>query len=360
MTRIILLLVLCAQHGSLLSTSQHQMAACVGAIVHQHFTPHPQVVVSMPGTQRNFTQRTLSPGSPQYEDFEVVDLVLKGMNKEMGYPVLISQSRHTQISPSTVNLFHGDLCPKVHSYIIFLWRDEQSGSILTSLNQQLESLKVNKYLDSRYRQDMLIVTTEIPLSLAKDLLEFLWKTRRIVNALILRQSSHTAENPTFDLYTWFPYESGHCGEVKNIILLDQWTTGRFSSNVHLFPNKIPRDLKGCPIQVATIHYPPFVIMTESYTNMDGSTTYMFRGLEIEYLLLISAVMNINIKFLPPIESNVLKLGELGEGRADIVIGAFPTRFQQTIDEDPTKAYVYTTIKCYVPCPRPLPRTEGIT
>ncbi|PNF34729.1 hypothetical protein B7P43_G05491 [Cryptotermes secundus] len=101
-------------------------------------------------------------------------------------------------------------------------------------------------------------------------------------------------------------------------------------------------------------------MTESYTNMDGSTTYMFRGLEIEYLLLISAVMNINIKFLPPIESNLLKLGELGEGRADIVIGAFPTRFQQTIDEDPTKAYVYTTIKCYVPCPRPLPRTEGIT
>lgn len=314
----------------------------------------------MPGTQRNFTQRTLSPVSPQYEDFEVVDIVLKSINKKMRYLVLSSQTRHAQISPSTVNLFHGDLCPKVHSYIIFLWRDEQSSNILLSLNQQLETLKVSNFSDSRYRQDMLIVTAEIPLSLAKDLLEFLWQTKRIVNVSILLQSSHTVENPTFDLYTWFPYESGHCGEVKDVILLEKWTAGKFSNNVHLFPNKIPSDLKVCPIRVATVHYPPFVIMTESYTNTDGSTTYMFKGLEIEYLLVITAFMNINVKFLPPIESNLLKLGELQEGRADIVIGAFATSLNQIIDEDPTKAYVYTTYKCYVPCPRPLPRTEGIT
>jgi hypothetical protein len=336
------------------------MAACVDTIVHQHFTLHPQVVVSMPGTQQNFTQRTLSPLSPQYEDFKVIDLVLKDINKKMHYPVLTSQTKHAQIPPNTVSLLHGDLCPKVHSYIIFLQRDEQNGNILVSLNQQLETLKDDKYSDGRYRQDMMIVTTEIPLSLVKDLLEFLWQTKRIVNALILLQSSNTVENQIFDLYTWYPYESGHCGEVKDIVLLERWTAGKFSKNVRLFPNKIPNDFKGCPIHVAAIHYPPFVIMTESYTNMDGNTTYMFKGLEIEYLLLITAVMNIKVKFLPPIESNLVKLGKLHEGRADIVLGAFPTRFYQTIDEDVTKAYVYTSIKCFIPCPRPLPRTEDVT
>jgi hypothetical protein len=336
------------------------MVACVDTIVHQHFTPHPQVVVSMPATPRNFTQRPLPPASPRYEDFEVVDLVLNRINHMVRYPVLTSQRTHTQTSPHTLGLFNGDLCPKVHSFIIFLWRDDKNGDILVSLRQQLETLTDNRYSNNRYREDMLIVVTEFQLSLAKDLLEFLWQTKRIVNALILLQSGHTVENPSFDLYTWFPYESGRCGEVTDVILLDQWRAGKFSNNVHLFPSKIPNDLKGCQIQVATIHYPPFVIMTKNYTNIDGSTIYIFRGLEIEYLLLITAAMNMNVKFLPPIESNLLKVGELQDGKADIVIGAFSVTFQQVIDEDATHAYVYTSFKCFVPCPRPLPITEGVT
>jgi hypothetical protein len=298
--------------------------------------------------------------SLQYEGFEMVDQILKHINKKTHYPLLTSRSKFTETLPDTGGMYDDDLYPKVHNYVIFIWPEEAKGNILASLDQQLNTLKANKYSKNRYRQDMVIVTNQNTRTLAKDLLEFFWKTRRVVNALILIHSSNELENSTFDLYTWFPYQSGHCGQVKEIILLDRWTEGKFSNNVHLFPSKIPNDLMGCPIRVATIHYPPFVILTTNYTDIDGSMTYKFRGLEIEYLLLITAAMNLKVQFLPPIESNLEKLSELQDRRADAVIGAFAMRFYQLIDGDPTKAYIYTSMKWYIPCPRPLPRMESIT
>jgi hypothetical protein len=314
----------------------------------------------MPGTEPNLIRQTLLLVPMQYEGFEMVDQVLKHINEKTHYPLLTSQSKYTETVSDIEGMFDDNFSPKDHNYIIFLWQEEAKGNILATLNEQLETLKANKYSKNRYRQEMLIVTGQTTPLLATDLLEFLWKTRKIVNALVLVQSSNNPENPTFDLYTWFPYESGHCGQVKEINLLDRWTEGKFINNIHLFPSKIPNDLTGCPIRVATIHYPPFVILTTNYTDINGNTTYKFRGLEIEYLLLITAAMNLSVEFLPPIESNFEKLSELEEGKVDVVIGAFALRFYQLIDGDPTKPYVYTSVKYYTPCPRPLPRMEGIT
>ena len=39
-----------------------------------------------------------------------------------------------------------------------------------------------------------------------------------------------------NLYTWFPYKLGGCGEVQDVILLDEWVfenNGRFSENAQL-------------------------------------------------------------------------------------------------------------------------------
>jgi hypothetical protein len=339
------------------------MVACVDTIVHQHFTPQNQVAVSMPGTQRTVTQRTLSPTSVQYEDFEIVNLVLKNINLKTRYPVLISESKYTETLPDTAGLFYDDFYPKLHNYVIFLWPEDTDNNILVSLKQQLDTLRANQYSRNRYRQHMLIVmncTSEFPQSLAMDVLEFLWQTKRIVSVLILVQSSHKLENPTLDLYTWFPYGPGRCGLMNDVILLDQWSDGKFTNNACLFPKKIPNDLMGCPIKVSTKHYPPFVIMAEDRSDKDDGTMYTFRGLEIEYLHLITAAMNMTVKFLPPTQSSLEILIELEEGRTDVVIGAFPMRFYQVIDGDPTKAYVYTSVQCYIPCPRPLQRTDGLT
>lgn len=354
----ILLQLMCVTHNNLLTTAQHHTVACLDNIVHQHFSPQRQVVVSMPGTEPNLAQRTLLPVSLRY-GFEMVDQVLKHMNEKTRFPLLTSQSKFTDILPDTGGMFDDDLYPKVHSYVIFLWTEGAEGNLLASLMDQLNTLRANKYSNNRYRQDMVIVTNQNSQSLAKDLLEFLWKTRRIVNAVILVQRGNELEDPVLDLYTWFPYESGRCTEGK-FTLLDQWTEGKFSNNAHLFSRKIPKDLMGCPIRVVTLHYPPFVILTTNYTDVDGSTAYKFRGLEIEYLLLITAAMNLKVEFLRPMESNLEKMSELEESRADVVIGAFSMRFYHLIDGDPTRPYVYTSMKCYTPCPRPIPRMESIT
>jgi hypothetical protein len=100
-------------------------------------------------------------------------------------------------------------------------------------------------------------------------------------------------------------------------------------------------------------------MRKDSSDKDGSTIYTLAGLEIEFLHLITAAMIMNVKFLPPTESTLEMLIELKEGRTDVIIGPYPMRFYQVIDDDPTKSYVHTSVKCYIPSPRPRQRTDGL-
>jgi hypothetical protein len=106
------------------------MVACVDTIVHKHFTPQRQVAVPMPGTQCTLTQCTLSPTSVQYKDFVIVDLVLNSINRKTLYPVLISQSVYTETLPDTAGLFHDDLYPEYHNYIILFCLKMQTTTYL--------------------------------------------------------------------------------------------------------------------------------------------------------------------------------------------------------------------------------------
>jgi hypothetical protein len=74
---------------------------------------------------------------------------------------------------------------------------------------------------------------------------------------------------------------GRYGEVQDVILLDEWVfenNGRFSENAHLYPTKVQKNLMGFPIKIGTFGINPFVIMTENYTQNDGSTVYKLTGL----------------------------------------------------------------------------------
>jgi hypothetical protein len=52
-----------------------------------------------------------------------------------------------------------------------------------------------------------------------------------------------------------------------------------------FKKKIP-DFLSCPIKVAFIDIPPYVILTQKYTQTEDNTVYKLRELEIEYLRLV--------------------------------------------------------------------------
>ena len=85
--------------------------------------------------------------------------------------------------------------------------------------------------------------------LAAHICSILWEVARIVNVVVLitnqfayrplhamNTKKKTTAADRLNLYTWFPYKLGGCGEVQDVILLDEWVfenNGRFSENAQL-------------------------------------------------------------------------------------------------------------------------------
>jgi hypothetical protein len=195
---------------------------------------------------------------------------------------------------------------------------------------------------------------------------------RIINVVILLPNSDDqllhGEIHILDLYTWFPYETSICAKPTQVVLMDQCLSdnnGQPSNSTYLFPNKIPNNLQGCPIRVSTSELMPYVISTNNYTDSDGNTIYKYRGLEMEYLLLLAESTNLTVVFLPPAEGDVKdthfqQLLEVSSGISDVAIGHFPLNLILTAYADPTVTIVFDTLRWYVPCPRPVPRLEKVT
>ena len=133
------------------------------------------------------------------------------------------------------------------------------------------------------------VSTNEPANLlAAHICSVLWQLARIVNVVVLipNQFAHrplhamsttkTTAAERLNLYTWLPFILGNCGEVKEVILLDEWVfenSGRFSEKADLFPLKVPKHLIGFPIKIGTFDITSYVIVTENSTQIEGSTAY---------------------------------------------------------------------------------------
>jgi hypothetical protein len=181
-------------------------------------------------------------------------------------------------------------------------------------------------------------------------------------------TTETTAADRLNLYTWFPFKVGRCGEIQDVVLLDEWlfvNNGTFSENAHLYPSKIPKNLMGCPIKIGTAGIDPYVIMTENYTQNDGSTAYKITGLSVEVLKLVCEKMNLSAIFLPPtlnveLESYAITLAELDEGLTDLVTGLFfliPIVVSSSFDT--TIPYTQLNGNMLLPCPKAIPGTEKI-
>jgi hypothetical protein len=181
-------------------------------------------------------------------------------------------------------------------------------------------------------------------------------------------TTKTTEADRLNLYMWFPFKLGKCGELHDVILLDEWVfenNDRFLENAHLYPIKVPKNLMGCPIKVGTIGIDPCVIVTENYTKNDGSTAYKLTGLTVEVLKLVCEKMNLTAVFLPPslnvnLDWGIKKIVELDESISDVVTGTIPL-FPPVVTSsfDATIPYIYLDIKMLVPCPKAIPGTEKV-
>jgi hypothetical protein len=209
--------------------------------------------------------------------------------------------------------------------------------------------------------------------------EAMWNLNRILNLIVVIASPDITETANRDvegtegtgavnIYTWFPYKGGHCADPVEVVLIAQClsaSNGQLNTNESLFPNKIPKNLQGCPIKVGAIIVDPYVILTENSTDTTGNAVYRFRGLEAEYLLLICEALNCTLEFKPVprrrdlYEGAAFVLDMLKTGEFDVGIGRLILTPLVLLAADVTIIFNIDAVEWYDPCPIPMLRTEKI-
>jgi hypothetical protein len=355
-----------------LTTEQLHTVLCVETIAHKYFTPGRSLIVSLPASKQEVTYRAFKETLSHTDDTQVLNAILEKLNKNTSWTIELFRPGGDETADTAV--LH-------HSYILFVWQ-EKGMSLRETLESQLENLKYRTSWNPRGR--FLVVVTassnDPPDLLAAQVCSTLWQVANIVNVVVLvpNQFAHPPINSTnstyrigsdrLNLYTLFPYKMGKCGKFQEVILIDQWVfenKGTFSENAYLYPAKVPKSFTCCPIKLATIGVDPYVILTENYTQNDGSTAYKMTGLSVDILVLVFEKMNLTTIFLPPAigaEQNpyVKVLSDLADGLSDVLTGAIPLLpIVVTPSYDATTPYTHTEMKMLLPCPKPIPGTGKI-
>jgi len=369
---LLFLLTAVTQASVTLTTDQLHTVLCVWTVAHRHFAPASPLVVSVPRTTPDVSRSALRDPLPQRDELQTVNVLLGKLHEGTRWPIELFRPSGDDTADTSV--LH-------HSYILFLW-NEKAGSLNETLQNQLENLKYSTSWNPRGR--FLVVTTdknnEPAQLLAAHICSILWQVARIVNVVVLIpnqfayrpllavKSTNISSPDKLNLYTWFPFKLGGCGEVQDVILLDEWlfeNSGRFSENAKLYASKVPKNFMGCPINVGTIGIDPYVITTVNYTQNDGGIPYKLTGLSIELLKLVCEKMNLTTIFLPPslnleLDSAVKEIAELEDDFSDVLAGTIPlVPVVVTSSFDATIPYTHLNFKMLVPCPKAIPGAESI-
>jgi len=344
---------------------EHRVVLCVSSIASRHFVPGQPLVISAPESDH------VADRAPVLHRTEVqlMDAVLSSLHAQSKWPILTSRSDDPAVS--------SDAAHKHQSYVIFLW-PEHLNDAADTLRQSMDSLML--YTNSfNHRAKFVLVLVgykqSFPQSDILKLLEIMWNPLKIINVLVMLPTAagtfndvcSNCEYGVLSLYTWFPYDSNVCGQVKKLVLLDQWLPegdGRFSSNAELFPSEVPRNLHGCPLTVAPIERIPFVKLTNSHTDSSGDVKYLYEGLEIEYILFPARAMNFTPVFLEPrvgdfVQVRVEVFMEIAQGLVDVTVGTHPMHSLLVAVGDATRPYYEITMRWWVPCAAPATRTDKV-
>jgi hypothetical protein len=356
-----------------LLTGEHcHMAVCVETIAKRHFSPGRATLVSFPGVARGLPRRTLEKFTTNSE-MHLLHHTLQHMHEETLWPITT-----TSLSYVPLNLGYESYW-KMDHYIIFLWSTEE-GSVMDSLRDQVQELKQSSCWNNR--AVFLVAVTQYPTKdasqLALEIIKELWELNRILNVDVLIPQTISKqpaidthdgniETSTFDLYTWFPYQSERkCTDVQDTVLIDSWILegqGRFLKEVPLFPAKIHKNFHGCPLKISPIDVKPLVIK-DNYTDENNTVKFVYYGLEAECCKLITTTLNITPVFLPVtsfgLQVRVDMLTDLGAGTTDLTFGSYPLHELVHPFVDSTVSYMDDYMTWYVPCGKPVPRMEKIS
>lgn len=123
--------------------------------------------------------------------------------------------------------------------------------------------------------------------------ETLWQFY-VINFVLLVQKQF---KPRVHIFIWLPYENNDCGtNFNNIQEIDSCDFGKFKKNTVLFPEKIPRNMHGCPLRVITVIWPPYVLSSNDKIVNDESEIDLRNGYEVLLIKVLAHKMNLTVKF----------------------------------------------------------------
>jgi len=173
------------------------------------------------------------------------------------------------------------------------------------------------------------------------------------------------------VYTWFPYQSSdRCDEVNDITLLDSWVIsaqGHFTKNTDLFPGKISKNLKCCPMKAVVRNgYNDLTTKYVNYKYRDGNDGMYINGLEMDLLQFVLQHMNMTFVHVPTpqdfeLEKSLVNnlIVDLVQKKAYIALGAVGTNFLSNSFFDLSNTYNLMSIRWYVPCSVKYPRWSSV-
>lgn len=157
------------------------------------------------------------------------------------------------------------------------------------------------------------------------------------------------------ILTWFPYAKGNCeGDHNEFIQLGICEDSKIiPDGVNIFPEKIPVNMNGCPVKIATLIYPPYILPALNGKNL-GNNVNLTTGIEIKIVQSIAQQANFSPKFhildesenwgriFPHNKSGTGMMGEFMKHHTDIAVGSLKPDYERHKTFDFTVQYMEDT------------------
>jgi hypothetical protein len=250
--------------------------------------------------------------------------------------------------------------------VLLLGPDEER--IYESLVSQMGALVRGTYFNSNAK--FVIIVNEYLSDVQAFLLysnNLLWDDARIENVLIVIEKYEPpqydingdiyglVESKNFDIYSFFPYDGGRCGDNNQAVLVDQCyieNAGELSNDTYLFPNKFPDSFQGCLVTAVVLAAEPYAVEVNKSRSLDENGVFKFRGLDLEYLAHVTEILNLSAEIILGKEKSYNSTSVLRIQFA-VQTGLYNNAVEATVP------YLYDALKWYVPCPRSVVSTESI-
>jgi hypothetical protein len=326
-----------------------------------------------PGSNTNHTDSTDIFSYVQSSE-HLRGMIMAEVNKMETWPLLNFDANRDFEHMSSSSTKHG-------AYILLSSCQDQA-DVVKDIGNQVKKLRKNWEWNPRAKFIILVGRIRYMNAkyLAEDIFGEMWASK-VVNSVILIPTTdkQVSTNTVYmlDAYIWFPYQpKGNCARVKHAVLQDRWVqdssnTGHFVHNASVFPEKIPRDIHGCPLTVSTFQLAPW-IMTKKTTKIDPNNIMYDKGLEFQILTELAKSSNSSLKFRKaPSDGGRWGwdlgngtwngvTGEMARGYSDIAAVLLWYRCHLLTELECLRPHIIDKVVWHVPCATPYPRWMSLT